>query len=438
MNITDDQYETLAALVRLPPPPAVRHDRDDPGRAHRRARPTRAVVDGLRHGRLRRRGAAAGRHAAGRRARSARSSSAASRASRCSPATSTTRTTTAASFRDGWFLTGDRARRDDDGRFFFDGRRSDVLKVAGENVSTVEVEQVLAAHPGGARSRGRRQPDDVRDEVPVGFVVAADPAHPPTVDELHEWCDERLTKSKRPREITLVDELPRTSVGKIRKFLLRSDADSRECHRGADADDHPDRRAARVVRRVASTDVATAVTMPPVIYTVRGVPRVRARGAVRPRVAVRRPRRAASPTSATTSPTTVNGEPIIVARGKDGAVRAFSAICQHRGMQVADGAGNCTKFTCPYHQWSYDLDRPAARRAGDGAHRRLRQEGLPAAGARRSSCGRASCSSTSIATPRRWRRRSPRYEPFLEQLRPRATPSVPARSRSPTCRGTGR
>ena len=129
--------------------------------------------------------------------------------------------TTAASFRDGWFLTGDRAWRDEAGRFYFDGRRSDVLKVAGENVSTVEVEQVLAEHPAVLEAAVVGMPDDVRDEVPVGFVVAADPAHPPTVDELHQWCEERLTKSKRPREITLVDELPRTSVGKIRKFLLR-------------------------------------------------------------------------------------------------------------------------------------------------------------------------------------------------------------------------
>ncbi len=53
--------------------------------------------------------------------------------------------------------------------------------------------------------------------------------------------------------------------------------------------------------------------------------------------------------------TTTNGEQIIVTRAKDNAVHAFSAICQHRGMQVADDAGNCTKFTCPYHLWSYDL-----------------------------------------------------------------------------------
>ena len=65
------------------------------------------------------------------------------------------------------------------------------------------------------------QPDEVRDEVPVGFVVLADVAVPPSVEDLHAWCAERLTKAKRPRDITFVDELPRTSVGKIRKFLLR-------------------------------------------------------------------------------------------------------------------------------------------------------------------------------------------------------------------------
>ena len=129
--------------------------------------------------------------------------------------------TTAASYQDGWFLTGDRARRDADGRFFFDGRRADVLKVAGENVSTVEVEQVLAAHPAVLEAAVIGMADPIRDEVPVGFVVANDAANPPTIDELHAWCAERLTKSKRPRDITLVDELPRTSVGKIRKFLLK-------------------------------------------------------------------------------------------------------------------------------------------------------------------------------------------------------------------------
>jgi phenylpropionate dioxygenase-like ring-hydroxylating dioxygenase large terminal subunit len=50
-------------------------------------------------------------------------------------------------------------------------------------------------------------------------------------------------------------------------------------------------------------------------------------------------------------------EPLLVVRGKDGQVRVLSAVCQHRGMVVAEGAGSgCTKFTCPYHHWSYALD----------------------------------------------------------------------------------
>ena len=135
--------------------------------------------------------------------------------------------TAAASFTaDGWFRTGDRAAVDADGRHYFDGRRSDVLKVAGENVSIVEVESVLASHPAVLEAAVVGAPDPVRDEVPVAFVVAADPASPPQAEELASWCQDRLAKSKQPRSFTLMDELPRTSVGKIRKFLLRQEAEA--------------------------------------------------------------------------------------------------------------------------------------------------------------------------------------------------------------------
>ena len=132
--------------------------------------------------------------------------------------------TTAAGFRDGWFLTGDRATVDESGRFYFDGRRSDVLKVAGENVSTVEVEAVVTSHPGVLEASVVGRSDPIRDEVPVAFVVPADPASPPTVDELRAWCVERLGRSRVPTTFTLLDELPRTSVGKIRKFMLQEEA----------------------------------------------------------------------------------------------------------------------------------------------------------------------------------------------------------------------
>ena len=127
---------------------------------------------------------------------------------------------TEASFRDGWLLTGDRARRDATGRYYFDGRHSEVLKVSGENVSVVAVEAVLAAHPAVLEAAVVGRPDPIRDEVPVGFVVARDPSRPPGTAELMAWCTERLGKAAMPRELTLLDELPRTSVGKIRKFLL--------------------------------------------------------------------------------------------------------------------------------------------------------------------------------------------------------------------------
>lgn len=133
--------------------------------------------------------------------------------------------TTEAAFRDGWFLTGDRARRDTDGRHRFAGRRSDVLKVAGENVSTAEVEAVLTAHPAVFLAAVVAMPDDVRDEVPHAFVVVS-PDHDPVGihDVLMGWCDERLSKAKRPRAIVVVDELPKTSVGKVRTFILREAA----------------------------------------------------------------------------------------------------------------------------------------------------------------------------------------------------------------------
>jgi crotonobetaine/carnitine-CoA ligase len=131
--------------------------------------------------------------------------------------------TTAASYRGGWFRTGDLARRDERGRFYFDGRRGDVLKVAGENVSIVEVEAALSAHPSVLEAAVVGAPDPVRDEVPVAYVVQAPGAPDVGVDALDAYCQKRLAPAKRPRDYHFVDELPRTSVGKIRKFMLRGD-----------------------------------------------------------------------------------------------------------------------------------------------------------------------------------------------------------------------
>lgn len=102
------------------------------------------------------------------------------------------------------------------------------------------------------------------------------------------------------------------------------------------------------------TDVATAITLPPVIYTSEEFLEFE-RNALFASEWQCVGRASRIPEVGDYFTTTANGDPIIVARAKDGSVRAFSSICQHRGMQVADDAGNCTKFTCLYHLWSYDL-----------------------------------------------------------------------------------
>jgi crotonobetaine/carnitine-CoA ligase len=119
--------------------------------------------------------------------------------------------------------TGDYAHRDAAGYYYFRGRRSDILKVGGENVSTVEIESVLAGHPAIREVAVVGEPHEMLDEVPVAYVVL-EPGldQDSAVAELVAWVDSSLAPSKRPRAFHAVDSLPRTSVGKIRKVSLRS------------------------------------------------------------------------------------------------------------------------------------------------------------------------------------------------------------------------
>ena len=101
-------------------------------------------------------------------------------------------------------------------------------------------------------------------------------------------------------------------------------------------------------------DVAAAVTMPPEIYTSPEFLDFERRAVFAHEwLCVGRASRI--PKVGDYFAATVNNEQIIVSRAKNGSIHAFSAICQHRGMQLADDDGNCSKFTCPYHLWSYDL-----------------------------------------------------------------------------------
>ncbi|RIQ22841.1 class I adenylate-forming enzyme family protein [Jiangella rhizosphaerae] len=120
---------------------------------------------------------------------------------------------------DGWLRTGDLGRVDD-GYVFFHDRRKDVIKVKGENVGAGEVERVLLDHPLVEECAALGVPDPILGERLLAFVVLA--AGAAVEDEaLREHCAERLAPFKVPSRIVPMPELPRTSIGKIRKAGLR-------------------------------------------------------------------------------------------------------------------------------------------------------------------------------------------------------------------------
>ncbi|MBY4128134.1 AMP-binding protein [Rhodococcus fascians] len=119
-----------------------------------------------------------------------------------------------------WLSTGDLAVSNASGIYRFVGRIDDVIKVAGENVSLTEIEAALAQAPGILEVAVLAKPDPIRDQVPVAFVVPRDAANPPSPADLELWAAINLPPQSRPREWSVIDELPRTSVGKIRRFQL--------------------------------------------------------------------------------------------------------------------------------------------------------------------------------------------------------------------------
>jgi acyl-CoA synthetase (AMP-forming)/AMP-acid ligase II len=134
-----------------------------------------------------------------------------------------------AAFRGGWFLTGDGGQFDDDGRLRVTDRKKDVIVTGGENVSSLEVEARLLQHPAVADVAVIGVPHPRWGETPKALVVVADGA---TVDadELIAFCREHLAHFKCPTSIEERALLPRTTTGKLQKFLLRDPywASSRE------------------------------------------------------------------------------------------------------------------------------------------------------------------------------------------------------------------
>lgn len=121
----------------------------------------------------------------------------------------------------GWFRTGDRATISADGRLHIVDRIKDMLKVSGFQVAPTEVELALLEHPAVTEAAVVGRPDDRTGEAAVAFVVAREHFDADAVDN---WLRDRLATYKRPREYHVVDDLPRTSGGKVRRAELRSRA----------------------------------------------------------------------------------------------------------------------------------------------------------------------------------------------------------------------
>jgi malonyl-CoA/methylmalonyl-CoA synthetase len=127
---------------------------------------------------------------------------------------------TKAAFLDGWFKTGDIAMRSPDGYYTLCGRRSDLIISGGFNIYPREIEEFLAEQPGVAEAAVAAEPDRVRGEVPVAYVVAS-PGIQIDVAELESRCRDKLASFKCPRRFVLVDKLPRNALGKVQKHLLK-------------------------------------------------------------------------------------------------------------------------------------------------------------------------------------------------------------------------
>ncbi|TCJ15069.1 acyl-CoA synthetase [Rubrobacter taiwanensis] len=140
---------------------------------------------------------------------------------------------TAAVFRGEYYITGDRATKDEDGYFWFMGRADDVILSAGYRIGPFEVESALIEHPAVVESAVVAAPDEDRGSIVKAYVVLASGYEPSDelVRDIQEHCKKITAPYKYPRAIEFIDELPKTASGKIRRVELRQ----REAERAGSA-----------------------------------------------------------------------------------------------------------------------------------------------------------------------------------------------------------
>ena len=125
-----------------------------------------------------------------------------------------------------WICTGDLARRDQDGYFWFEGRSDDIIKSSGYRIGPFEIESAILKHGAVAEAAVVGVPDPLRGQAVKAFVVLRPGATlpPQLADEIIELVKNTCGKHQAPREVAIVDSLPKTQTGKIQRFLLRRGA----------------------------------------------------------------------------------------------------------------------------------------------------------------------------------------------------------------------
>ncbi|HJS33822.1 MAG TPA: acyl-CoA synthetase [Alphaproteobacteria bacterium] len=126
-------------------------------------------------------------------------------------------------FAGGWFHTGDLGVRHADGYVEIKDRAKDIIISGGENISSLEVEEALYKHPAVMEAAVVARPDPRWGETPCAFVMLKPGAREVSADEIVAWCRENLAHFKAPRTVVF-GPLPKTSTGKIQKFVLREQA----------------------------------------------------------------------------------------------------------------------------------------------------------------------------------------------------------------------